>query len=106
MLAKVEDLRKGDVVLTTCGSVLLEAKLLRQPQLAKLGRKTTWKNTPRWSSVLCAIREESKVYSWGTGPNLRTWTKTEGVIANGREYNREKRIDFTERECWVIKREV
>ena len=103
MYAKVEDLRKGDVVITTCGSVLIEAKLLRQPKLAKQGNRTTWKNIPRWTSVLCAVRQEVKTYSYGSPP--RSWSRTEYVIPNGKEYNKEKRIDFTERECWLIKRE-
>ena len=42
MKAAIEDLKKGDVVITAIGSVLAEVKILRQPQLAKIGKKVTW----------------------------------------------------------------
>jgi len=107
MLTKVEDLRKGDVVLIgTNGSRLAEVKILRQPQLATTGRLKTWSGVPRWKSVLCAVREEkfTQTYTNGNGSSsVYKYTRT--VIANGQDYNTEKRIDFTEKDCWLIKRE-
>lgn len=107
MLAKVEDLRKGDVILAGTSKGLFEAKLLRQPKLAKVGSKTTWYGTPRWSTVLCAIREEvhTRTYTNYQG-NSTNYNITSTVVADGKEYTREKRIDFTDRQVWIIKREA
>lgn len=102
MEAKVQDLRKGDTVIVALGSVLAEVKLLREPQIAKTGRKTTWKGTPRWTSILCSLREEKFT---GTSQYGRMWTSLVPVIANGKEHTKEKRIDFTEKTAWIIKRE-
>lgn len=103
MLASINDLRKGDTVLVCLGSVLAEVKILRQPQLAKQGKKVVWNGTPRWTSLLCALRQET--FSYKSINGNYTWTKTVPVVADGKEYNVEKRIDFTEKICWIIKRE-
>lgn len=103
MKATIEDLKKGDVVIVNLGSVLAEVKLLRQPQLAKTGKKTNWKGVNRWTSVPCAFREETFTYK--TSYSNSVWTQKKPVIANGAEYNVEKRIDFTDKICWIIKRE-
>lgn len=107
MYARVEDLRKGDVVLVGAAGGLYEAKLLRQPSLAKQGKKLTWGGTPRWKSIPCSVREEvfNKTYTDYKG-NPHPYTQKATVIANGKEYNKEKRIDFSEKECWIIKREL
>lgn len=107
MLAKVEDLRKGDVILAGTAKGIFEAKLLRQPKLAKVGSKTTWYGTPRWSTVPCLIREEvhTRTYVNWQGNNTN-YDITAAVVANGQEYTREKRIDFTDKQVWIIKRET
>jgi hypothetical protein len=97
MKATVEDLRKGDVVLIAIGSILSEVKLLRTPQIAKRGKLITWRGNQKWSSVPCVLREETQTHN--------RWTVTKPVVANGEDYNTEKRIDFTEKVCWIIKRE-
>ena len=102
MKATIEHLRKGDTVLIPIGSVLAEVKLLRQPQLAKIGKKTTWRGNPRWSTVLCALREEKEQNTTSSG---YVWSRVRPVVANGEDYNIEKRIDFTEKVAWIIKRE-
>lgn len=108
MYARVEDLRKGDVVLIAQGGrQLCDVKLLRQPQLAKVGKKTTWGGVPRWTSVLCSMREETLTqhyvnYQGNTVPYI---TKIR-VVSNGKEHNTEKRVDFSEREVWIISRET
>lgn len=106
MYTTVENLKKGDVVLIASSRGLYEVKLLRQPCLAKQGKKLTWGGTPRWMSIPCAMREEvqNRVYTDYKG-NQHPYTFKKEVIANGKEYNKEKRIDFSERECWLIKRE-
>lgn len=106
MLAKVEDLKKGDVILTSSGKGIFEAKLLRQPMLAKTGRKTTWYGIPRWTTVPCLIREEkiTRTYVNWQGNNTN-YDYVRAVVANGKEYTREKRIDFTDKQVWIIKRE-
>jgi hypothetical protein len=103
MLARIEDLRKGDVVIIASASQLFEAKLVRQPKLAAQGRKLTWDGKPRWTSVLCSIREEVEVVTYNNGKHQ--YTKRILVVANGKPYTRDKRIDFTRRSCWLIKRE-
>jgi hypothetical protein len=107
MRATVEDLRKGDVIIIGNAQGIFDAKLLRQPQLAKVGRKTTWAGTPRWSSVLCAIREDSitRHYINYHGVNTPYITKYKG-LSNDQDYNVEKRIDLTDKVCWIIKRET
>ncbi len=107
MLVKVEDLRKGDVILAASAKGLYEAKLLRQPALAKVGKKTTWYGIPRWSAVLCAVREETtkRTYSYGSG-QTHTYEYTNTVVANDQPYTREKRIDLTDKQFWLIKRET
>jgi hypothetical protein len=111
MLVKVEDLRKGDVILAGSSKGLYEAKLLRQPVLAKQGSKTTWYGTARWTTVLCAVREETtqQVYNYvdHTGATRsRTYSTISTVVADGKDYTREKRIDLTDKELWLIKRET
>jgi hypothetical protein len=103
MKVSIEDLKKGDVVITNVGATVAEVKLLRQPQLAKIGSKVTWTGKPRWTSIPCAYRVESETYTtkWN-----HTYTKTMAVIADGKEYNKETRIDFSEKVCWLIKREA
>jgi len=102
MIAKVEDLKKGDTVIVALGSHLAEVKLLRQPQLAKYGKKLTWYGKPKWTTVLCALRHEVET---GTTSYNRAYTIERPVIADGKEYNKEKRIDFTGKTAWIIKRE-
>jgi len=108
MLVRVENLRKGDVILAASAKGIFEAKLLRQPALAKQGSKTTWYGTPRWSSVLCAVREEtiSRTYTYPGGSNPHTYTYVNTVVAGDKGYTREKRIDLTDKEFWLIKREM
>jgi len=102
MKATIEDLKKGDVVITAIGSVLAEVKILRQPQLAKIGKKVTWYGAPRWMSIPCSIRYETVKH---TSTHGHSWTRKYPVIANGDPYTDEKRIDFTDKKCWIIKRE-
>jgi hypothetical protein len=102
MKVSIEDLHVGDVVLVAASAGLYEAKILRQPRKAKKGRLKTWRGAERWVAVLCAVREETFTYHSGTN---RQWSYIRPVIADGKEYNKEKRINFTERECWLIKRE-
>ena len=106
MFARVEDLRKGDVVLVGAAKGVFEAKLLRQPCLAKQGKKLTWGGNPRWMGTVCAVREETikRTYTDYHG-NPHSYVFNKEVIANGKEYTKEKRIDFSEAEVWVIKRE-
>lgn len=111
MLVRAQDLRKGDVILAATAKGLFEAKLLRQPALAKQGKKTTWYGTARWSTVLCAVREETaqQVYNYvdHTGATRsRTYTTVSTVVADGKDYTREKRIDLTDKEFWLINRET
>ena len=103
MLARIDDLRKGDVVLTPIGSHMAEVKILRQPTLAKYGKKTTWYGKPKWTSILCAVRYEEEVNTSPTSGHV--WKRTIPVVADGKDYNVEKRIDFTSKTCWIIKRE-
>lgn len=103
MKVSINDLQKGDVVLTCIGTDLVEVKLLRQPQLAKLGKKKTWSGVPRWTSIPCALRLETTNFTTVGG---HKYSRTKGVIADDQEYNCEKRIDFSERVCWLIKRET
>jgi hypothetical protein len=103
MHARIEDLRKGDVVLVALGNNLAELKILRQPCLAKRGNKVNWYGVPRWTSVLCACREETIT---GTSTGGRPWKITKSVVADGKDYTRERRIDFTFKTCWIIKREI
>lgn len=107
MLVKVEDLRKGDVVILGTASGIFEAKLLRQPQLAKRGAKTTWYGAPRWSTVPCLIRVEKTTRTYiaynGKSTSYDCFNK---VVADGKEYTEEKRIDFTDKQVWLIKRET
>lgn len=103
MKATVEDLRKGDVVLISTGSTLFEAKLLREPRKVIRGKKTTWRGIDKWTSVVCAVREETFTYQYQG--NNRTYNYTRPVICNG-DYNKEKRINFTGRDCWILKREI
>ena len=107
MLTKIEDLRKGDVVLIgTNGSRLAEVKILRQPQLATTGKLKTWRGAPRWKSILCALREETYTHTYTNySGNVSKYDYTRPVIANGQPYNKEKRINFTDKDCWLIKRE-
>jgi hypothetical protein len=107
MLVKVDDLRKGDVILVGInGSRLAEFKLLRQPMLATTGKKTTWWGLPRWKSVLCAVREEkiTRKYTNHQGQSSN-YDYTRCVIAEGQPYNREKRLDLTDKDIWLLKRE-
>jgi len=103
MKASIDQLQKGDVVLTNIGSTIAEVKLLRQPQLAKIGKKKTWCGNPRWTSIPCAYRVEEETYT--TSGNYK-YTKKYATIADGKEYNTESRIDFSEKVCWLIKRET
>lgn len=107
MYAKVEDLKKGDVVLVASIKGLCEAKLLRNPTKAKTGSLKTWYGTDRWTTIPCQIREEDvvRIYTNWSGKSIN-YKYTFPVIANGKEYNKEKRIDFTDRKCWIIKREL
>lgn len=106
MYATVEDLKKGDVVIIGNSKGIVEAKLLRQPCLAKTGKKLTWGGNPRWTSVLCAVREETinRMYTAHNGQQ-RPYTFKAEVMANGKDYNKERRVDFSEKEVWIIKRE-
>jgi hypothetical protein len=106
MLVRIEDLNKGDVVILSVGSMLIEAQLLRQPKRSTTGKLLTWQNKPKWVSVLCAVRVESEIVYYGTHPNTKSFTRTVTVVANGKEYNSEKRINFTDRDCWLIKKHV
>jgi len=102
MKATIEDLRKGDTVLISIGSVLSEVKLLRQPQLAKRGKLINWKGSKRWSTVVCAIRIEDDSYVTPSGYNYKKLTP---VIAAGKEYTEERRVNFNDRVCWILNRE-
>jgi len=105
MKVTVDQLQKGDVVLITANGTLFEAKLLRQPKHSITKKPLTWRGTQKWCSIPCQVREESTTYQVGYPPNTRPWTVVRTVIADGKEYNREKRINFTDRDCWLIKRE-
>ncbi len=105
MLVKVDNLQKGDVVILTANGTLFEAKLLRQPKHSITKKPLTWRQTQKWCSIPCQVRQESFTFQYGVAPNLRNWTQTRYVVADGKEYNAEKRINFTDRDCWLIKRE-
>lgn len=106
MRATVEDLKKGDVIIVGTSSGIFDAKLLRDPQLAKTGKKTTWGGNPRWTTIPCAVREETITQHYTNYQGKVTpYTTKRRVMSNGKEYNLEKRIDLSEKECWIIKRE-
>ncbi len=106
MKARIEDLKKGDVILVASSKGLFEAKILRQPSLATQGKLTTWWGAPRWKSVLIAIREETTVRGYTSwNGKVTNYNYTKAVIADGKEYTREKRIDLSDADVWIIKRE-
>jgi len=107
MLTTVEDLRKDDVVLIGGnGGCITEVKLLRQPQKATIGKLKTWYGHDRWKSVLCAVREETYTRTYTSyGGHVSTYNYKRLIVANGQDYNKEKRIDFTGKQVWLIKRE-
>ncbi len=107
MRATIEDLRKGDVVLLSSQKGIYEAKLLRQPTLAKTGKLVNWFGQKRWMSIPCAVLEETLVRQYTDHQGgIRSYNYTKLSIANGREYTKNKRIDLTGIECWIIKRET
>ena len=53
-------------------------------------------------SIPCSIRYETVKH---TSTHGHSWTRKYPVIANGDPYTDEKRIDFTDKKCWIIKRE-
>lgn len=107
MYAKVEDLRKGDIVIIGNSAGIFDVKLLRQPQQAKTGKKTTWGGATRWTTVVCALREETITqYYTNYQGNTVPYVHKRKVLSNGKEYNIEKRIDFSEKECWIVKRDT
>jgi hypothetical protein len=106
MYATVEDLKKGDVVLIGSSSGIYDVKLLRTPQKAKQGKLTTWLGKTRWTAVPCEVRIIKVNNSYTLGGKTQTYVTTEKVISNGEPYTDEKRIDFTGRQCWIIKREI
>jgi len=105
MKIEVKDLQKGDVVILCANGSLFEAKLLRQPKHSITKKPLNWKGSQKWCSIPCQVRQESFTYQVGWSPNTRAWTQTRYVIADGKDYNQEKRINFTDRDCWLIKRE-
>ncbi len=107
MRATVGDLKKGDVVLIGSSQGIFDVKLLRDPQLAKTGKKTTWGGQPRWMTILCALREETITQHYTNYQGKVTpYTCTRKVVSDGKDYTTEKRIDFSEKECWIISREI
>lgn len=106
MRTRVEDLRKGDVILLPSAKGLYEAKLLRQPVKATQGKLITWWGAPRWRGVMCAVRSETFVRQYTNWSGVSTpYNYTKLVIAGDKEYNKEKRIDLTDMDVWLIKRE-
>lgn len=107
MYAKIEDLRKGDVVLVASSQGIFDAKILRDPKKAKLGRLKTWGGSDRWVTIPCAIRIDTITqYPLGHTGTVRTYSFKKKVLSNGRDFNAEVRLDFSEREVWIIKREI
>jgi len=104
MIIRVEDLRKGDVVLIAANGRLQEAKLLRQPRKPKTGRLKLYNHKDRWVSVPCAMRVEEETITYGQGRSYtrKFFTTTE---SGTKEYNLEERVDFSDRDCWLIKSE-
>jgi hypothetical protein len=105
MLVTVDQLQKGDVVILCANGSLFEAKLLRQPKHSITKKPLTWRNTQKWCSIPCAVRQETITYNYGIAPNTRPYSQVRLVVADGQDYNQEKRINFTDRDCWLIKRE-
>jgi hypothetical protein len=57
-------------------------------------------------SLPCAVFEETIVQTYTTHRGTtQTYNYVKLSIANGNEYNKEKRIDLTGQACWIIKRE-
>ena len=107
MYARVEDLRKGDVVIICSSSGIYDVKLLRTPQKAKIGKLKTWGGNDRWTSIPCALRIDTITQNYTNHlGKVSTYTTKQKVLSNGRDFNTEKRVDFSEKECWIIKREL
>lgn len=105
MKVTVENLKKGNVIIVSSSKGLFTLKLLRDPELAKVGSKTTWSGVPRWKSVVCAIKEEiiSRTYTTYNG-KTQNYTIIRKVLTEDDDFNKEVRIDLTEKECWLIKK--
>lgn len=102
----VEDLRRGDVILIANQAEIFEAKLRNHPKPSMPrgnNRTHTWNGHRKFSSIVCDIREEKFTYQSHYGGN--PYTLTRPVIAQGKDYNATKRIDFTGRKVIVIKRD-
>ena len=106
MYARVEDLKKGDIVLIGSASGIYDVQLLRTPQQARMGKLTTWSGKTRWSTVPCMVRIVDVSNTYTNGTHSHTYLTKQKVISNGQPYTDEKRIDFTEKECWILKREL
>lgn len=107
MYARVEDLKKGDVVLIGSSTGIYDVQLLRTPQRAKLGKLTTWGGRPRWATVPCMVRVAEITHNYtGSGGYTHKYVVKQKVCSNGEPYTDEKRVDFSEKECWILKREI
>ncbi len=105
MYARIEDLKKGDEVIIGSSQGIYDVKLLRDPSRPKKGKTKTWGGADKWVSIPCSLRIETliQIYTSHNGTPKQYITKRK-VLSNGKGFNDERRIDFSEKECWVIKR--
>jgi hypothetical protein len=67
----------------------------------------TWSGADKWTAIPCSMRIETitQHYTSSNGA-IRPYVTKRKVLSNGQGYNEEKRIDFSEKECWILKREL
>jgi hypothetical protein len=111
MEIKIEDLKKGDVVLIGASGDLKCVKLLRDVKLAK---KPDWRGNTVYSKVLCSFRiieisaPYTRTYRDYQG-NMQTYTNHNNIDRSfgldEHNHNKEAYVDFNYRKIWLIKRD-
>jgi len=103
MLAQVEDLRKGDLILYPSNGKFTMMRLLQDPRLDPQGRQTHL-GKPRYVTLRVSCKRETKdvTYNWGG----RTYTRKESkILCTAEDHNHKKYIDPNYREFWLLERE-
>jgi hypothetical protein len=86
----IEELQKGDEVITYGNGFIQYLRILRP---LKLGKTNNWRGDTYYSRVMCSFVE----------PQARSWDRRGTLTGEG--HNKEKYVDFNYRNIWLVKRE-
>lgn len=99
MKVEIKDLEIGDEILVPRNGRFLYLKVLRAPQLSKLGYRFD-PSLERWKSVKCAVHREKRTHQY-TRTYIRKWWE----YTCDNNYNTTMNADLNRKDIWLVSKE-